>query len=108
MGKQNRKSGPKDKFAALPEDFKDAMAAAQGSELTEQLAGILKAELQNQAAKKADGDVKSAREALGIATKVYTEATKYNSLKAGFITRVLADRGDPTSVETIRLGVAAL
>lgn len=98
--------GKKDPFRALPETFKDAMTSAGPEELHKQLAAITKSELQNQAAKKADPDVKERREALGVATRGYSEATKLNNLKAGYITRQLADKGDAQSAETIRLGLA--
>ncbi len=94
MGRRRGPAKSKDPFDALPVEFKDAMAAAQQGELQERLAGILKDEERNQAAMKADGDLKEKRSAVQFASRGYREQTKISKLKAKFIIRVQADRGD--------------
>lgn len=101
MKRKNR--GPKDPFSALPTEFKDAMAAAQGSELQEKLATITKSNEQNLAAKKADQDLKEKGQAYQQAGLVYKETAKLNSLKAKYIMRILADRGDAFCQDFLKL-----
>jgi hypothetical protein len=104
--KRGRGPGKKDKFAALPETFKDATAQSSTDELNKSIGEITKSNEQVKAAQKADQDVKEKKEAYGVSTRGYREAMKLNDLKIKYITRVLADKGDPQSAETIRLGLA--
>lgn len=106
MARGKRPKGPKDPFSALSTEFKDAMAAAQGAELQEKLAGITKSNEQNTAAKKADGDLKEKGAAYQQAGLVYKETAKLNSLKAKYIMRILADRGDAFCQEYLRLNAS--
>lgn len=103
MARGRRPRGPKDPFAALPETFKDGCAAAQTTELQEKLSGITKSNEQNQAAKKADQDLKDRGAAYQAAGLVYKETSKLNSLKARYIMRILADRGDAQCQDFLNL-----
>ena len=104
MGKKGRKfSGPKDPFDALPVEFKDAMGAAQPEELVTRLADVSKEEERNQAAMKADGDLKSKRADASYAAQSYRDQSKINKLKTKFIIRVQSDRGDVKAGEIQRL-----
>lgn len=106
MARGRRPKGPKDPFSALDTIFKDAMAAAQGAELQEKLAGITKSNETNTAAKKADSDLKEKGAAYQQAGLVYKETAKQNSLKAKFIMRILADRGDVYCSEYLKLNAS--
>ena len=106
MARGRRPRGSKDPFAALPTEFKDAMAAAQGAELQEKLAGITKSNEQNQAAKKADQDLKEKGAIYQQAGLPYKETAKLNSLKAKYIMRILADRGDADCQEFLKLNAS--
>lgn len=106
MARGRKPQGPKDPFAALPNSFKEAMEAAQGAELQEKLAGITKSNEQNLAAKKADQDLKEKGQAYQQAGLQYKETAKLNSLKAKYIMRILADRGDGECQEFLKLNAS--
>lgn len=105
-----RKKGfkqPKDPFAALPEEFKDAATNMQADELAKKISELTMEEERNQAALKADADLARLRKEVQVASQTYREQTKLYKLKIKFITRVQSDRGNPIASEIVSLGVAS-
>jgi hypothetical protein len=93
-------------FSALDEEFKEAVAAATTEALKTQFGQVAKNEVENQAAMKADPDLKSLRAQAADAGAQYREATKANKQRLKFILRVLGDRGDEQAQEIMRLTLA--
>ncbi len=101
---KKKKKGP---FDSLPTEFKDAVAAEDLQAIKARLSDIAKAEEANQAAKNADEDLNKKKEQAKIAGEVYREGTKANKLKVKFIITVLADKGDETALQIVRLNLLA-
>ncbi len=98
----------KDPFAALSNDFKDAVASMGQDELKTRFVETTKAELENQAAAKADQDLSRAKEQARVAAQPYSEQTKLNRLKTRFLVRAMADHGDAKSEQIIRLELSSV
>lgn len=87
----------KNKFDDLDEEFKDAVAAMTEAQLRLKICEISLNQMEIEAAKKNDEDLKAAVEAAKTAGASYKEATKMNKLRAKFCRRVLADQGKITT-----------
>lgn len=96
------KKEKKNKFDALPEDWKDRVGSANLDELKAEVAVVAKQEFLNQAVMKADQDLNEKKDAVKVASAGYREVTKLNKLKLAFLTQVAADKGDAISQETIQ------
>lgn len=83
----------KDPWAALPNEFRDAMEQGSVEELRSKLADIALANQELLDAQAEDVDLQQAKEAAKIAGEVYSQGFKENKLKVKFIQRVLASRG---------------
>ncbi len=103
FGSKNKK-GP---FDSLPSEFKDAVAAEDLAAIKARLSDIAKAEEANQAAKAADEDLNKLKEQAKYAGVGYREGTKMNKTKVKFIISVLADKGDETALQIVRLNLIA-
>jgi hypothetical protein len=98
---------PKDKFAALPDTFKNDVGSASLETLKQILAEVAKKEEANQSAKKADPDLNRLKEQVKVASSGYTDVTKMNRLKLKFIIRNLADKGDDVAATIIKNDISA-
>ncbi len=107
MARKYTKKSKKGPFDSLSEDFKDAVGAKSLEEIKDTLSDIAKAEEANQAAKAADEDLAAKKEQAKFASEVYREATKENKTKIKFIISVLADKGDETAIQIVRLNLLA-
>ena len=101
---KGKKKGP---FDSLPTEFKDAVAAEDLTAIKARLSDIAKAEEANQAAKNADEDLNKLREQAKYAGESYREASKANKTKVKYIITVLADKGDETALQIVRLNLLA-
>ena len=81
----------------------DDLAAAQSEELQARLADISTDEERNQAAMKADADLKAKRQEASYAAQSYRDQTKLNKLKTKYIIRIQSDRGDVKASEIQKL-----
>lgn len=107
MGKNNG-SKKKDPFAAIPEDFKDGVEGMGQDELKAKFVEVTKAELENQAAAKADQDLSQAKDRARIAGQIYSDQTKMNKLKTKYLIQAMADKGDSKSEQIVRLELSAV
>ena len=87
--------GPKDPFAKLDSDFKDAVAGMQEAEARDRIAKITMDTQALLAARKDDEDLKQKQAAARDAGAVYRDAHKMNNLRIEFIRRRLGDLGKP-------------
>jgi hypothetical protein len=83
----------KDPFAALTDEFKDAVASSSPEEIMTRIAETAIAEQENQQAKTEDEDLAEKKAAATFAGEQYKEATKMNKLKIKYARRVLEDKG---------------
>lgn len=92
-GHMPTKATKKDKFDALPAEFRDTIAAMSRKDIREKIAQI---SIDNQElldAKEKDIDLQKAKEQAKEAGEVYREGLKMNKLKIAFAKRVLDDKG---------------
>jgi hypothetical protein len=94
MGK-GRGRKPKDPFAEVPQEFRDAMAAADDAVLNARIAEIAKNDAALQEAKEKDEDLKSKKKEASVAGAVYREGQKANKQKITYIRKILEGRGKP-------------
>lgn len=86
----------KDKFAPLPVEFRDDIAAMSESEIKSQIAKVaLDTEALRQAQEE-DQDLTEKKEAVKFANAPYRDGFKQNRLKIEFMRQVLGDKGKPT------------
>lgn len=105
--KSIRPSAAKDEFTGVAESFKDSLNGLAQDELKQKL-GDLQLELaSNDAAQRADPDLKQARGNVTEAARPYAELRRELKLKAKLITRHLADSGEETAEEVIKNEQAA-
>ena len=83
----------KDPFAAIPEEWRDAVAASTVEQIDARIAELAKNEEENQNNKKEDEDLAEKKEAVKFAAEGYREATKMYKLKMKYVMRVLGDSG---------------
>ena len=83
----------KDKFADLPEEFKNSVAAMDEAGIRSELAKITLAQAANLQAKEQDQDLAEKKEAAKEAGAQYREATKMNKTKVNWCKQVLEDKG---------------
>lgn len=93
MPRGRRAFGPKDPFAELPTDWKDAVAQDTTEGINKRIAEVAKATEELESAKVKDQDYQEKKEALKEAGAVYREGKKANRLKTLYCIRVLKDRG---------------
>lgn len=91
MAKRGRK--PKDPFAEVPQDFRDAMMSADDKTVNDRIAEIAKNDAALQEAKDKDEDLKSIRSQLKVAGAVYSEGKKANKQKIMYLRKILEGRG---------------
>jgi hypothetical protein len=91
-GKYPRK---KDKFADIPEEFKDAVAGMNEAEVRDRIAQVSLDNAALQAAKALDMDYKAARDQARVAGAVYRDGAKANKLKIEFCRQRLGDLCKP-------------
>lgn len=85
----------KDEFKGLGAAFKDSLQGLNAGQLKEKLADLQLSHLSNEAALRADQDVKQKRESLNTATLIYRKERAELKLKMKCVTRHLSDGGDP-------------
>lgn len=83
----------RDKFSALPEEYKDAVAAMNVAEIRDRIAQVALDQLDLMNAKEEDQDLQEKQEAFKVASEGYREGMKQNKLKIEFAKRVLEDKG---------------
>lgn len=96
MSKGKGMPGEKDPFKSLDEDFKDAAAAMDESQLRAKLADVTLNQLAVLEAKDEDPDLKKTKEAYDVAGESYKAMTKMNKLRSKFLRRCLGDKGKNT------------
>lgn len=94
----------KDRFAALPDDWKEKAKHASKEEIREMFAKVGHDEATNRAAQKADQDLQEKKEAAREANAVYAEGTKVNRLKLDFL-KEISDSFPATPGEKVQLTV---
>jgi hypothetical protein len=82
----------KDPFAALDQDFKDAIAGMDEGEIRDRIAKISLDDAALKEAKSNDEDLKQVQSIAREAGAVYREGAKMNSLRIKFARRVLGDK----------------
>lgn len=97
----------KDEFKKLPASFKDSLEGLNSAQLKEKLADINLQYASNEAALRADQDVRHKRDALSAATEIYRKERAELKLKARYLTRHLSDGGDETAEQVIKNEEAA-
>jgi len=83
----------KNPWADLDVDFKETVANMKDEEIRARVAEVALNEVENQAAKKVDQDLKDKVAAARFAGEQYREATKMNKLRQAFAHSILAARG---------------
>lgn len=91
MAKRGRK--PKDPFAEVPQEFRDAMMSADDKAINDRIAEIAKNDAALQEAKEKDDDLKNIRGQLKVAGAVYSEGKKANKQKIAYLRKILEGRG---------------
>lgn len=89
-----RPKGPKkDKFDALPEEFRDMVAGMTEEAIRAKIAQVALDQEELMKAKEGDTDLADKVEAAKLASEVYRDGTKMNRLRIQFCKRVLEDTG---------------
>ncbi len=85
----------KEKFAELPEEFKDAVAGMQEAQIRDRIAKVALDQAALMEAKDLDEDLAEKKEIANEAGAIYRDGTKMNKLKVEFCRQVLGDKGKP-------------
>lgn len=85
--------GPKDPFADLSQDFRDAVDAADRVEIRKTVAQVALDQAELMEAQALDEDFSNAKAAASEAGAVYREGTKINRLKIKYAKQVLEGKG---------------
>jgi hypothetical protein len=101
------KKEKKNKFDALPQDFKDAVDTMSLDELKTRLSDVAKAEEENQSEMKADEPLNQLKEQVKVASSGYREVSKLNKLKRLYTIQNLADKGDPVAQSIVQNNINA-
>lgn len=91
-GRRGR-GGPKDPFADLPSEFKDAVLQSGEPEIRARLANVALDQQEMIELEKLDLDFQSKKEAAKVAGEVYRSAKKVNQLKIKFMRQTLQSQG---------------
>ncbi len=86
----------KDKFADVPEEFRDAVAGMQEPQIRDRIAKVSLDQAALIEAKGNDQDLAEKKEQAKEAGAIYREGTKLNKLKIEFCRQVLGDKSKPT------------
>lgn len=89
------KAPKKDKFADVPEEFRDAVAGMQEAQIRDRIAKVSLDQAALIEAKGNDQDLAAAKEQAKEAGAIYREGTKLNKLKIEFCRQVLGDKSKP-------------
>jgi hypothetical protein len=92
-GSMPRQKKPKDKFAALADTFKDAVAQSSPEEIHKRISDIALLDCALRDQLKEDGDVESAREALKNLMEPYREDFKSFRLQIDYARSILDAKG---------------
>ena len=95
-----RKFKKKDKFEALPEPFRDAVAGMNEAEVRARISHVSLDDAALREARGNDVDFQRAREAATAAGQVYRDGAKQNRLKIDFCRRRLDDLCKPSGDAT--------
>ncbi len=90
------KTPKKDKFADVPEEFRDSVAAYDEAKIRDTIAKVSLDQAALMEAKADDMDLAAARETAKEAGAIYREGTKLNKLKIEFCRQVLGDKAKDT------------
>lgn len=88
-----RKAMPKDPFADLSEDFRNAIDAMSRDDIKKAIGQVTLNQLELMEAQKADEDYQSLKEQYREAGAVYREGTKANALKLKYAKQALEGKG---------------
>jgi hypothetical protein len=91
-----KKTGEKDPFQDLDEDFRNSIQAMDETDVRRRISDVALDQANLMSAKDEDVDLQKAKEVAKEAGAVYRDGTKANKLKISFCKRVLEDRGKPT------------
>lgn len=86
-------AGPKDPFADLDQDFKDAVNAQTRDDIKKTICQATLDQLELMEAQKQDEDYQSLKEQFREAGAVYRDGTKTNALKIKYAKSVLEGKG---------------
>jgi hypothetical protein len=89
-------SKKKNKFADVPEEFRDAVAGMNEAQIRDRIAKVALDQAALLEAKADDQDLAEKREQAKEAGAGYREGTKLNKLKIEFCRQVLGDKSKPT------------
>ncbi len=87
------KKGPKDPFADLTPEFRDAVTDSTREEIENRIAEVALADVELRTMKEDDQDLAEKAEAHKEAGAVYRDGFKSNKLKIKFMKQVLDDKG---------------
>lgn len=88
-----KQSAPKDPFADVPEEFRDAIDRMDRDDIKKMIAQVVIGQLELMEAQKADADYQSLKEQFREAGAVYREGTKANGLKIQYARQALEGKG---------------
>jgi len=83
----------KDKFKALDNDFKDAVAAMPEEDIRKKVANIALAQEALMKARDEDQDLARAKEEFSVAGAIYRDGSKMNRLRIQYCREMLESRG---------------
>lgn len=83
----------KNPFEDLDEEWMSAVAGSTVDEINARIAELAKAQEENLAAQKADGDLAEKKEAVKFASENYRENTKGYKTRMKYIMQILGDKG---------------
>jgi len=96
MGRPKKNAGPKNPFADLDSDWREAVAGLDRTEIESRIAAVAIADSDLRKMKKEDMHLKECAETYKEAGEQYREGFKMNKLKIEFLKQALNDKGGPS------------